>query len=229
MKVSDKPQNVEQSTKIPQLCHLRKINGESAAFLFLKRLLRKTRLFSPFDPSSINFTFKSLSDSIDYLEDQDLTVEDIHSMISKENLPLNEQRGFEHKTLKTHRDYAEKIISYLFDSLLVGLDQSFFELSESEKAEFIRNVMSFLSRIARVKMLCVFHSLQLDSSDIQDLCFKRGFIHSVKENLSKIMRLLMGGVYSFDFLAIEIKSKEVVDKKPDPGIKEIQQMVNKNK
>jgi hypothetical protein len=168
----------------------------------------------------------SLSEHIDYIESEDITPEEIHQMLSEESLPHNQHQDFQHSTLKRHRESSQKIIKDVRGHLTTGLGSSFDELESPQKAEFFRNIMSFLARIGRVKMLCVFHSLGLDSGDIQDLCFKKGFIESVKEHLSKIMRLLIGTVYAFQFLANQDSSQTIVESLPDPGQSEIHQMLN---
>jgi hypothetical protein len=225
LKATRFPKNIENKTDIPQLCHLRTINGESASFLFLKRLLRKSGLIDDFLPSEIEQILTSVNRDIDYLEQEDLSLKDIQSLLSHEQLPHNDVKNQKHPKLQMHRESSKKIIDILHKSILRNLDESYQDLSYSLKMDFLRNLMSFISRIARVKMLCVFHSFNLDSKNIQDLCFKKGFLENVKKELIKIVRLLIGGIYAYQFFEFEDQATEIVDDAPDPGEAQIQQMV----
>ena len=90
--------------------------------------------------------------------------------------------------------------------------------------------MSFLARAARVKMLCVFHSFGLAPGDIEDMCFKKGFVERVKRDLKRIMKLLAGVVFGYDYLDLEVRAKAQINierkeaKKKREQEKEQQQM-----
>lgn len=167
----------------------RKLNGEATALLFMKRIIRQLPLMNYFPISKIEQIISENEKYLDVFESNDPSVDDIIKLL---------------KSSKKSTDILSKNLTtsnFLIQMIekIVITHETFLKLSIADKKEVLKALISFIARIVRIKMLCVFESLSLDSQNFQDLCFKEEFISITKKQLSKRLRIILGGIFAYDY------------------------------